>query len=235
MPPSSTTGVISAQNASRNLRQSSAGVGKSPLGRSRRRAITEQSTINASPINTPGITPAMKSLPTETSAAAPYTTIGSDGGMIGPIVAAAAVRPAAMPIGYLASRIARISTTPRPPASATADPDMPAKIIDAMTLAWQSPPRSQPTITVAKPKMRWVTPALFITCPIRMNSGAATKVKELAADTSCCTMMIGSMCCRKTNAVAASAIVSQIGGPRKRHAAQTQRIVVIVAVTAAPP
>ena len=55
--------------------------------------------------------------------------------MIGPIVAAAAVSPAAMSIGYFASRMALISTVPKPPASATAEPDMPAKIIDATTLA----------------------------------------------------------------------------------------------------
>ena len=69
---------------------------------------------------------------------------------------------------------------------------------------------------------------------MRMNNGAATNVNELAAETSCCAMMIGSMCWRKMNAVPASAMVSQIGGPRNRHTVHTARIAVIVVVKAAP-
>jgi hypothetical protein len=43
-----------------------------------------------------------------------------------------------------------ISIVPSPPASATAVPDMPAKITEPTTLTWPSPPRSQPTAAVAK-------------------------------------------------------------------------------------
>jgi hypothetical protein len=112
---------------------------------------------------------------------------------------------------------------------------MPAKIIDAMTLAWHSPPRSQPTIAAAKSKMRFVTPALFITWPIRMNSGAATNVNEFAAETCCWTMIAGSTCWDSTNTAPAIAIASQIGGPRNSTTTQTARIASIAVVTVAPP
>jgi len=41
---------------------------------------------------------------------------------------------------YPASRIALISISPSPAASATAEPEMPAKIRLARTLTWASPP-----------------------------------------------------------------------------------------------
>jgi hypothetical protein len=47
--------------------------------------------------------------------------------------------------------MALISIVPRPPASATAVPDMPAKITEPATLTWPSPPRIQPTSATAKP------------------------------------------------------------------------------------
>ena len=65
--------------------------------------------------------------------------------MIGPSVADAAVMPTANSVGYPWSCIALISIVPRPPASATAVPDMPAKITLPMTLTWPRPPFSQPT------------------------------------------------------------------------------------------
>src|SRR5918998_717382 len=86
--------------------------------------------------------------------------MGSEGGMIGPMVAEAAVRAAA--------------------ASATADPDIPAKMTEARMFAWQRPPRSQPTRAVANEKMRSVIPAEFMMLPIKMNKGAARIGKELA-------------------------------------------------------
>ncbi len=48
-----------------------------------------------SPISNPGRIPAAKRYPTEASETMAYITIGSDGGMIGPTVAVAAVMAAA--------------------------------------------------------------------------------------------------------------------------------------------
>jgi len=56
--------------------------------------------------------------------------------MIGPMVAAAAVIEAAVSGREPALRMARISIAPEPAASATAEPTMPAKIIDVKMLAW---------------------------------------------------------------------------------------------------
>ncbi len=45
-------------------------------------------------------------------------------------------------------------TLPMPAASATAEPDMPEKIIEAMMLTWPSPPRSRPTSATQKVSSR---------------------------------------------------------------------------------
>ena len=63
-------------------------------------------------------------------------TIGSEGGMMGPMVAAAAVMAAAVSGLYPALRMARISIAPEPAASATAEPTIPAKIMLVRMLAW---------------------------------------------------------------------------------------------------
>ena len=63
---------------------------------------------------------------------------------MGPIVAEAAVTAAAKGRGYPSSVMALISMVPRPAASATAEPDIPAKITLPMTLTWASPPRNRP-------------------------------------------------------------------------------------------
>ena len=74
--------------------------------------------------------------------------------------------------------MARISTTPRPAASATAEPDMPAKIMLAMTLTWPSPPWIRPTQSWATPKIRCVIPPVFIRLPARMKNGTARRGNE---------------------------------------------------------
>src|SRR6056297_326788 len=93
------------------------------------------------------------------------------------MVEEAAVTPTAKPGSYPASRIALISMEPSPPASATAAPDMPAKITEAPTLTCPRPPRIQPTSASAKLKIRSVMPALFIRLPARMKNGTASKGK----------------------------------------------------------
>ena len=79
---------------------------------------------------------------------------------------------------------------PIPPASATAEPLMPAKMTLAKMLAWHKPPRHQPTHTVAKRRMRSVTPDEFIRLPIRMYIGAASRGKLSAALANFCGMTI---------------------------------------------
>jgi hypothetical protein len=101
-------------------------------------------------------------------------TMGILGGMIGPMVEDAAVIAAENPMSKPSSRMALISMVPRPPASAMAAPDMPAKIMLARTLAWPSPPGMCPTRAEAKRKSRRVTPPVFIRLPARMKNGTAS-------------------------------------------------------------
>ena len=73
--------------------------------------------------------------------------------------------------------MARISMEPRPAASATAAPEMPAKIMLASTLTWAKPPRTEPTILAAKSKIRWVMPTAFMILAARMKNGTAISSK----------------------------------------------------------
>ena len=100
-----------------------------------------------------------------------------------------------------------------PPASATAEPDMPAKITLPRMLAWHSPPRSQPTQAVAKVKIRSVMPAEFMMLPIRMNSGAASSGNEFADCAIFCGMMLIESPPNATKAKAASPMVANSGTP----------------------
>ena len=103
--------------------------------------------------------------------------------------------------------MALISMMPIPPASATAEPDMPAKITLPRMLAWHRPPLHQPTQTDAKRKIRTVMPDEFIRLPIRMYIGAASSGKLSAALVIFCGIAIGLMPATNTNAAPANAIV----------------------------
>ena len=57
--------------------------------------------------------------------------------------------------------------------SATAEPETPAKIIEASTLTWASPARKCPTSALAKLKILSVMPTAFIRLPAMMKNGTA--------------------------------------------------------------
>jgi hypothetical protein len=108
----------------------------------------------------------------ETSA---YTTIGIDGGMIGPMMAADAVIAAAYATGYFPSRVIMpMMIRPMPTASAIAEPDMPAKMTLETTFTCPSPPRRRPTRTRQKRSSRSVRLPVFIRSAARMNKGTAS-------------------------------------------------------------
>ena len=78
----------------------------------------------------------MNSFTTDWLAICAYTTIGIDGGMIGPSSAPAAITAPAKPSPYPFSRIAGISGLPVATASATADPDTPDRTKFVMIETW---------------------------------------------------------------------------------------------------
>src|ERR1051326_565071 len=91
----------------------------------------------------------------EVSEMSAYSTIGIDGGMIGPITEDTAVSAAAKAGGYLPSLV--ISTCislPELAASASAEPDMPAKMMLCTTFTCASPPRHRPTSALQKQSRR---------------------------------------------------------------------------------
>ena len=78
--------------------------------------------------------------------------------------------------------IAAISITPSPAASATAEPDIPAKIMLPSTLTWARPPRARPTSSCVKSKMRCVIPPVLIRLPAKMKNGTASSGNNVVAE-----------------------------------------------------
>ena len=88
----------------------------------------------------------------------------------------AAVMPTAKSASKPSSVMALISMAPRPAQSATAAPDMPANSILESTFTWPKLPVMWPTQSLAKRKMRFVMPLLFISSPTSMKNGMASMV-----------------------------------------------------------
>jgi hypothetical protein len=99
------------------------------------------------------------------------------GGMIGPMIAEAAVTAALKLLSYPALRIILISTAPRPLASAMAAPLIPAKNMLASTLVWPIPPRMRPMIRSANRIRRLVIPLALMISAAKMKSGTASRTK----------------------------------------------------------
>ena len=103
--------------------------------------------------------------------------MGIDGGMIGPMTAVAAVSAPAKLAGYLLPDVIMVCIIfPVPAASAIAEPDMPAKMIDWTTLTCASPPRKRPTIALQNVRRRCVIGPEFISSAARMKSGTASRM-----------------------------------------------------------
>ena len=118
----------------------------------------------------------------------PNMTMGTEGGITGPIVDDAAVTPAEKGVSKPFSSIARISMVPSPAQSATALPLIPAKITLVRTFATPRPPGSRPTTSFAKSKILYVMPPVFISLPANRKNGTASRVKLLAPLTIFCAM-----------------------------------------------
>ena len=100
------------------------------------------------------------------------------GGMIGPRHEEAPVMAAEKSSSKPASFMALSSMAPIPPVSASALPDMPAKITLQNTLTWPRPPGISPTRVLQKSKMRVATPPAFMIVPASMKNGIASMLKE---------------------------------------------------------
>ena len=97
MPPSNTTGIISAGKARQVTPGSSRSGTAGSTGKLRRRAIQLLTPAITAAISSPGMKPPRNRWPTDTSATRAYSTIGIDGGTMGPVHAVAAVMGEPMP------------------------------------------------------------------------------------------------------------------------------------------
>ena len=97
MPPMMMTGIISAQPARPVARTFSRTATGCAIGKPLIFAMTVQRTRKPPASIRPGITPAMNSFTTDWLDSCAYTTIGMDGGMMGPRSAPAAITAPAKP------------------------------------------------------------------------------------------------------------------------------------------
>jgi hypothetical protein len=100
-------------------------------------------------------------------------TIGTLGGMIMPIVEEATVIPLENSGLYPFLVISGIRTAPTEAVSETEDPEIPPKIILAITLTNPNPPLNRPTNKRLKLINLEVIPPEFMTRPIKTNNGRA--------------------------------------------------------------
>ena len=124
--------------------------------------------------------PATKSWTTDVSAITAYRIIGIEGGMITASVADDDITAAASGAGYPLAFIAGIRIDPSAAMSATAEPEISAKNIDAPTDTCARPPRIQPNSADATAISRCEMPDAFMIAPARMNSGIASSGKLVA-------------------------------------------------------
>src|SRR5205823_10744737 len=103
-----------------------------------------------------------------------------DGGMMTASVAADDMIAAASGAGYPLLFIAGMRIEPRADTSATAEPEISAKNIDAPMVTIASPPRMNPRIALAKAIRRCEIPEAFMIAPARMKSGIAMSGKLVA-------------------------------------------------------
>src|SRR5947207_8564212 len=103
--------------------------------------------------------------------------IGIDGGMITASVAAEDMTAAASGAGYPLDFIAGMRIEPRAETSATAEPEISAKNIEAPIDTIARPPRMKPRIDEAKAMSRREMPEAFMIAPARMKSGIAMSGK----------------------------------------------------------
>lgn len=93
--------------------------------------------------------------------------------MIMPMVEDATVIPAEASGGYPSFSMAGIRMEPRAEVSATEEPEIPPKIMEATMFTSPRPPRMGRSSSMQKLMMRWVMPPVFISSPASMNSGMA--------------------------------------------------------------
>jgi len=125
---------------------------------------------------------------TEAFAIEASNTIGILGGIRIPMVEEVALIATEYSLSYPALFIVGIRMEPNPEASATEEPDTPAKIILPTIDTEASPPLQCPTSMFAKSSSLRVTPPIFIRFPAMMKKGIARRGKESVPENIFCTM-----------------------------------------------
>ena len=125
-----------------------------------------------------GTKPARNSVTIEMFTSDPSTTIVRHGGTRMPIAEAADTMLTASGPEYPAFRIDGTSSELIAETSAAVDPEMPENRISATTATIPRPPRTRPTMALARSTIRSEMPPDSMSAPARMNSGMASRTKE---------------------------------------------------------
>ena len=129
----------------------------------------------------------------------------------------AIVSPAANLRSYPAFFIVETTTRPSPAASATAVPEIPAKITEATIVTCANPPRIRPVSMAAKRKMRSVIPVEFISSAARMKNGIARNSNLLHAATMYCGITTRGTSTTRTRLISEVSNIETATGTRSRN------------------
>jgi len=130
------------------------------------------------PNSNPTSSPPANSLAMDTLVRNPKITIGMEGGMITPMEPPAATTAAAKAGGYPCRIMAGMTTAPMAAVSAAAEPEIPAKNMEATIHAQASPPGTQPTRLSEKSMSCREMPPVSMMDPASMNNGTARRSNE---------------------------------------------------------
>ena len=178
MPPNRMTGKPSGTAARRAARASSAAVTRRLTGQFWRRARTAIRTSSTAARMKAGTKPARNSVTIDRFTSDPSTTIVRHGGTRIPIAEAAATTLTASGPEYPALRIEGTSSELMAETSAAVEPEMPEKRISATTATIARPPRTRPTMAIARSTMRSEMPPDSMNAPPTMKSGMASRTNE---------------------------------------------------------
>ena len=125
----------------------------------------------------PGTIPAINILDTDNPVMVAAMIMGREGGMMGPMQLDAAVTATEKSASYPRSTIMGISMPPSATVSDRAVPEIPAKIMEAMMLAYAMPPVRCPTSLSQKSISLSEIPPWFIRLPASVKPGMHKRVK----------------------------------------------------------
>ena len=164
----------------------------------------------------------------EMFAVMPRTTMVMLGGMMRPSTPEGPMMEAMKALEYFWRFISGTTTEPTAKVVATVEPDTAPKSVQVATEVMASPPGRRPTMTLARRIRRRVRPPSPMMLPASMNSGSASREKELAPANMRCTSTSREKPSKSIMPPDTAPMMKAMGRPRNRSAKKIIRAATIM-------